>query len=323
MAPARFRRAVTVTCLTVLALLPGAASADPLRVEPVGDITWQRPGLVLELAARLEGTGAWAESFGGLSGLHVAAERVTALSDRGHVFAIDIDRSETGAPVSITGLQSQTLCGAPGAPRSGREADAEALAQLEDGSWLVAFERVHRIEQFGPEGLLGCAAPRQLTPPPGVDALVENTGMEALALDASGGLWVLSEDPLINAPPETRALWHLSEGAWREAVYLTEPEFRPTDTAFLPDGDLVVLERRFSPLRGVGIRLMRVAAEDLGKAELRGTLMAEIAPPLPLDNYEGLAVDRTGGATRLWLVADDNYSEAQESWLLILRLVED
>ena len=48
--------------------------------------------------------------------------------------------------------------------------------------------------------------------------------------------------------------------------------------------------------------------------------LADLAEPLPTDNYEGLAVepDGSGGAV-LWLISDDNQMVLQRTLLLKLR----
>jgi hypothetical protein len=47
--------------------------------------------------------------------------------------------------------------------------------------------------------------------------------------------------------------------------------------------------------------------------------LAEIRPPLPAENYEGLAVEpRADGELRLWLISDDNGAAIQRTLLLAL-----
>jgi hypothetical protein len=52
----------------------------------------------------------------------------------------------------------------------------------------------------------------------------------------------------------------------------------------------------------------------------RVTVIGELAPPLPSDNFEGLAVvpDAAGGAV-LWVISDDNRSPLQRTLLLKFR----
>jgi hypothetical protein len=45
--------------------------------------------------------------------------------------------------------------------------------------------------------------------------------------------------------------------------------------------------------------------------------------PLPVDNFEGVAIGQApSGATRIWLISDDNFSGNQRTLLLALDLPE-
>ena len=74
--------------------------------------------------------------------------------------------------------------------------------------------------------------------------------------------------------------------------------FRPTGATTLPEGDLLVLERRFSILGGLGIRIRRIdQAKVRPDALLEGEAVAEFRPPSIYDNMEGIGVHtrRTAG----------------------------
>ena len=58
------------------------------------------------------------------------------------------------------------------------------------------------------------------------------------------------------------------------------------------------------------------------KALVRPRVIATLRPPLPVDNMEGIAVDREGQRTILWVIADDNYLLLQRSLLLKFELSE-
>jgi hypothetical protein len=112
--------------------------------------------------------------------------------------------------------------------------------------------------------------------------------------------------------PSSTTAWVGRDGDWTARPYpLASDEpglhdvYRTTGATFLPDGDLLVLERRYPPL---AVRLMRVRAADLaGTGPLVPEELVRLDPPLTLDNFEGVAVRRTGsGATLLYLVSDDN-----------------
>jgi hypothetical protein len=106
--------------------------------------------------------------------------------------------------------------------------------------------------------------------------------------------------------------WIGGRGDWTERSYplqfeglLGEP-FRPTSATVLPDGDVLVLERRFPPLAA---RVMRLARAELEakSGPLRPREIARLEPPLTVDNMEGIDARRDEtGRTLVYLVSDDN-----------------
>jgi hypothetical protein len=73
----------------------------------------------------------------------------------------------------------------------------------------------------------------------------------------------------------------------------------------LPEGDLLVVERRFPP---IGTRVVRIDRADLeGRGPLHPEELATIEPPLTDDNFEGIEVRRDeAGRTLVYLISDDN-----------------
>ena len=68
------------------------------------------------------------------------------------------------------------------------------------------------------------------------------------------------------------------------------------------------------------MRVRQIGREKIrpGSA-LGGRLVAEFAPPLILDNYEGIsAVRDQSGETHVYLVSDDNLNPAQQRTLLLM-----
>jgi hypothetical protein len=99
--------------------------------------------------------------------------------------------------------------------------------------------------------------------------------------------------------------------------YRRQPGFRVTDVATLPDGRLLILNRRFSLLDGASARL--VIAESAGLnagATIAGREIAELRAPLAVDNMEALSVVREGGRTIVRIASDDNFMGAQRTLLL-------
>ena len=96
-----------------------------------------------------------------------------------------------------------------------------------------------------------------------------------------------------------------------------------TDGGFLPNGDLLLLERKFSFIDGIRMRLRRIPEAAIGKGALAdGPVLMEADMNDQIDNMEGVDVWRRGdGALIVSLVSDDNQSILQRNLYLefILR----
>jgi hypothetical protein len=106
----------------------------------------------------------------------------------------------------------------------------------------------------------------------------------------------------------------------RTLRYRRPQGFRPTDAALLPDGRLLVLNRRFRLFEGWSARLVMAGLGPDGVIATRE--IAALAPPLTVDNMEAMSVTREGGRTILWLASDDNFSPLQRTLLLKFELRE-
>ena len=87
---------------------------------------------------------------------------------------------------------------------------------------------------------------------------------------------------------------------------------------------MLILSRYFKLLGGFKARLERIPARAIeGGAVLKGELLGRFAPPLTVDNFEGVAVTRDAdGATLVYILSDDNFHFLQRTLLLLFRLDE-
>ncbi|MGE5546379.1 MAG: esterase-like activity of phytase family protein [Solirubrobacterales bacterium] len=278
---------------------PRHLSADDPQREELGEA---RVLGILELKAPGE------RRFGGLSGLVLDGDRVTAISDEGHWLRFDLRTDAEGRPLSADGLTVGELGSTDGTKKGG---DAEEIVAVPDG-YIVSFEQRHRLMLYAN----GLSAPaRPLDPPPGLQRLPRNGGAEAVARLADGRLLVIGEEGGVgNASPA----WIGGPGAWQAMTYPRHGDLHPSGAAALPDGGVLVLERGFSLFGGFAIRLVRVAAAELrpGNA-IRGREIFQLRPPLLVDNYEGVAVRRRAdGRVVAYLISDDNFSPLQATLLM-------
>ena len=102
-------------------------------------------------------------------------------------------------------------------------------------------------------------------------------------------------------------------------------DFDISDCALLPGGDLLLLERRYSLMRGVAMRIRRIPLASVKPGALvDGPILVFSDMGYEIDNMEGLSVHRTpAGDTVLTLVSDDNFSPIQRTILLQFTLVEE
>ncbi len=261
-----------------------------------------------------------ADGLSGLSGLHVSEDgkRLVAVSDDGRLITGALAHTSNGGMKSWTVERLAPLPGLEGAGK--KDADAEALLRQPDGSWLVTFERRHRIVRYpggehGPDG-----APRVLDVPASLRLLPPNKGIEALALRPDGILVAFAE-AMETADGQHRLYLRQGED-WTEKRYRTDPFFSPSDAASLPNGDVVVLDRGYSLAAGVRSRLIHVKSEDLlGSDIVEGTVLGDIEPPIGTDNFEGLALRQApDGRLHVYIVSDDNFSPLQRTLLIQYEL---
>lgn len=262
--------------------------------------------------------------FGGLSALHLSEDlEVTAVSDLARWMSARLVMRD-GRPAGLAQLRTGRLRDGAGHPLPrGFAGDSESLARLPDGTWLVGFERWNRIRAY--RDLDGPGA--YVEAPPGLERAPGNGGLESLAVLRDGRCLAIAEELAPLGEPGLRRAWLGRPGAWTDLAYRPSDGFDPADAAPLPDGGALVLERSFSIFAGFGGRLVRLSAAQIRGAGpesvLEGEEILRIAPPLPVDNYEGVSVARHGGRTLVALVSDDNQNILQRTLLLLFALVDD
>jgi hypothetical protein len=209
-----------------------------------------------------------------------------------------------------------------GYDRPGNWRDAESLATDGTGGYFIAFERQHRIWHYRarpPEDPTE-ATPIALKGPDDIDKQPANGGIEGIARLCDRRLLAISESA--QGAPGTNKAW-VFDGKWRALGYTTTGNFHPTDAATLPDCSVAVLERSFSVPDGVRGRVVLIQPKTIRPgAVLRGEEIAVLAPPITVDNMEGISARRgEHGETLIYLLSDDNFSGFQRTLLLMFELL--
>jgi hypothetical protein len=296
--------------------LAGFDTRDRSRVR-FGELEF-RSGLVLTSGFR---------GFGGLSGLRLDAkgERFIAISDKGGWFTGRI----TYRAKEMTGLadvEAAPMLGPDGKPITARGwFDTEAVAL--DGSLVyVSLERVNRILRFDFAKGFTRAPGEEVPLPLPARKLPYNKGMEALVAvpksqPLAGTLIAISERGL---DAQGNILGFLIGGKTpgQFAVRRTE-DFDISDATLLPSGDMLLLERKFSWIGGIGIRIRRIPLKSFTPgAVVDGPSIFFADLGYEIDNMEAIDAHVTPeGDTVITMLSDDNFSMIQRNLLLQFTLV--
>lgn len=267
-------------------------------------------------------------AFGGFSSMTVVGDRFTLLSDGGNIVGFRM-----GADWAPHGL---SFANVPGGPALGwQKADRDSESMTIDpatGQIWVGYENYNAIWRYAP----GFARVEGHVEPKAMEKWPSNGGPESLFRLHDGRFVTISEQAhvpkrLWRGPGKARMATRIGlifagdPVVTREPVakfgYIPPPHHDVSDITQLPDGDLLVLDRRFRlPFRfSVTISLVPAAALRAG-AVIRGRPIATLDAPLVHDNFEGIATTREGDDTIIWLVSDDNQLPIQRSLLLKFRL---
>jgi hypothetical protein len=266
--------------------------------------------------------------FGGLSGIRLdrKGQRFISFSDKGSWFTgrIVYQGSEM---TGLADVEAAPMLGADGRPIAARGwFDSESIAL--DGPFVyIGLERVNQVLRFDfSEGFTRSRG--EVVPmPPAVKKLPFNKGLEALAmvpkgLPLAGTLIALSERGL-DANGNLIAFLVGGPSPGQFSVRRTD-HFDISDATLLASGELLVLERKFSLVTGVGIRIRRIPLQALAPGALvDGSVIFEADLGYEIDNMEGIDVFVTPeGDTVLTMISDDNFSLIQRTLLLQFTLVE-
>jgi hypothetical protein len=328
-----FRRLVTFlsTLLFLAFALPafaGSAALEPMEIS-VRPIMQFRIGREDRNFGPLEFVGglamtSYGRDFGGLSAFRFLkpGSDFIGVADTGFWFFGTLVRDADLRPSGVENFRMARMVDEAGRPLGKKgEADAEGLA-VRDGIATVGFERNHRIAQYridpnamaGPLRQLDFLVPRK--------ELRQNRGFETVAASdpdgpLQGALVIVSEKSLDPAGNNFAAIL----SGPRKGIFTVKRDgeaFDITDGAFLPGGDMLVLERSFSMIAGVKMRLRRLRGEGIvsgGVAD--GPVLMEADMGYQIDNMEGLDVwRRHDGALMVSLISDDNHSILQRNLYL-------
>lgn len=268
-------------------------------------------------------------SFGGYSGLARpdGGRRLVAMSDNAQWLFAGL--AQQGPRLSgLTDAVLAPMLFADGKPlRRTRYYDTEGLA-IAGSDAYVSVERRHAILRF-PLSRDGMMARGELVGPlpREVRDLPSNSGLEAIGVapprsPLSGAIVAIAEQA--REGDDTPTLGVIVKGGSSALFTVARSRgFDITDLAFLPSGEVLLLERRFSLLLGLAVRLRRFAPDAIRPgARVDGPILYESEPTHQVDNMEGLSVHRAGDDLVVSMISDDNFSALQRTLLLEFTLGE-
>jgi hypothetical protein len=266
--------------------------------------------------------------FGGLSGLRLDAkgQRFISFSDKGAWFTGRIVYRGREM-IGLADVEAAPMLGSDGQPIASRGwFDSESIAL--DGPYVyIGLERVNQVLRFDfSKGFIRSRG-EVVALPPAARKLPFNKGLEALVmvpkgLPLAGTLIAISERGL---DPRGNIIAFLVGGPTPGQFSVRRTNnFDVSDAVLLPSGELLVLERKFSLLEGVGIRIRRIALASVAPgAVVDGPSIFDADLGNEIDNMEGIDAHVTPeGDTVLTMVSDDNFSMIQRTLLLQFTLVE-
>jgi hypothetical protein len=272
------------------------------------------------------------DTFGGLSGLGFTGPdgRLTAVSDRGYFISGQLIYDDDDRPLGLIGVHIAPIQNSRGAdlPRDFAR-DAEALAVIErngvPAAVRVGFENLTRVADFALVDSVPTGPATEISIPGWLSDARTNRSLESVCIappaSPVAGSTLLLTEGVADGEGGQRA-WLLGAADRGALSYRSGDGTYPADCAFLPDGDLLVLERGIA-LLAFHMRLVRVpAAKVRPGSTMRGDVLLE-ATGREIDNMEGLAVHAgPDGKTRITIVSDDNFIDWQRTLLLQFSLPE-
>jgi hypothetical protein len=268
--------------------------------------------------------------FGGYSAMALdpSGTFLLAISDSGTWLRAKLDydgRTLKG----LSGVTLGPLLGRDGKPLlDDQERDSEGMMLIEGdpskGTAYVSFERHHRIDRYPFEGDRFGPPIGSVPLPASTKRMSRNSGLEAIVLMHGGrlkGTLVAFAESLTDKNGNLQG-WLLGGSKPGSIAVKRIGGFDITDAAELPDGGLILLERRFRYSEGVKMRLRRVAASEIKPgAVIQGEVLLEATDALNIDNMEAVAVHRrVSGETVITIMSDDNFSGLQRTLIMQFAL---
>ena len=287
----------------------------PLNLDPAHP-GQRRVGELIFLAAWELGSGNG--DFGGISALTALPDgRFVGVSDAGTLIGFGLTSDDRIDRPFIAPLPESE-----GPGKSFRDRDGEGITyDPGSGQFWVSYEAKHAIRRFS----RSFARSNGIVRPAEMQDWPSNKGAETIVRLPDGRFVVIAESLekdihdalLFSGDP-------VEPGTVKSRFNYRPPAgYRVTDGAMLPDGRLLLLHREIGIPKGFAAKLAVVDPQNIAKdARIKGHVIATLAPPLLVDNMEGVAVTVDKGKAIIWLISDNNFNIFQRTLLMKFQLSE-
>ena len=309
------------TCTLILSVTATAQDSE-LKLTPISPQITKFGDLSYLWGFKVESEDPKFGGFSGLTGLrsvkqgNVVHHFLGSVTDMGYYASWEISLPATDLP-SISLYPLQPIAEEAGTASDKINYDVEAITEFEDWN-LYAYEQDHRVVNSDPEAT-------RISRPNNIGAIPPNGGFEAITVLKNNMLLLLAERPDRKINRQLAWLGHKqADGNFRyETRIIDLPiEYYPSDATTLINGDVILLLRKFSMLKGFSTKLIRITHDMImSGAPITGHEIADFPSSAGFDNLEGIAsmANPAGGET-LYLISDDNFNPLQKTVFLAFRL---
>ncbi len=248
-----------------------------------------------------------------------------AVMDTGHWLEGRIERDAKGRLSGVSDLVGTSMMDSKGRSEQVKtRMDAEGLA-FRDGEVLVSYEGFHRVDAYPDPGFAQSRPLRSIPFLIPKSGLKDNRSFETLTVSPKSS--PLAGAPVLIAEASFDKNNHLYaavlDGPLKGLFGVKDKDpYAVTDGAFLPNGDLLILERRFGFAQGIGMEIRRISGDSIKPgAVVDGEVLLEADMGYQIDNMEGMdVVVMPDGNIRVIIVSDDNHSILERNLMLEFRL---
>ncbi len=251
--------------------------------------------------------------FGGLSGLVLSSNfDFFSVSDKGYWIKGKLDFNEEFKLKSLSNVTMGYLKDENNVPFNRKSnTDAEAIEIL-NNKFIISFERNHRVLSYDTLE----SHSKTLINYKQLSDLPNNGGIESISPLKDSSLLLLSEDLVVEN--DKLIGFRFFNHEMEQLLFKKTGDYKPTDIASLPSGDILLLERSFSPIKGASARISLIKFDDLfTKSLIEPIHLDTISPPMTVDNFEGISyIYLKNGGYHIFILSDDNYRSTQRTLLM-------